>query len=856
MIKEKRNRFIISAVSVTLVLCVVLMMLCALSFETSAVSVNSLTSITTLNLRSSASTSSSVLTTIPENADVTLLENSSNGWAKVKYSSYTGYCSTTYLDVPSGSKVGMKGVTTSEVNLRSGMGTSYDVITYVPNATTVSVTSNADEDWAKVTYSGKSGYISKDYLKITFTLDNSQSTEGSTSPTEKPSTGGFAYADPDFSELPHWYSSSITDSLLGSNTVFDKLMLSKLKLNLDINGKYRLTAFVTGAVPVMEHVSFSSSNTSVASVTDDGLVTAKSCGQATITAVNIVNNKSAECVVTVSGNYAPTEPTVAPTQKPTAAPTVAPTQKPTVAPTVAPTVKPTTQAETLSISATSATIYVDNVYLLKAKSNATVTWSTSNSSVATVSGGLVMGKSAGTATITAKTSTKSVSCKITVQKATTSVNLAHSKATVTAGKTYLTYSSTSSVKWSSSDTSVATVNNGYILGVSKGQAVITVSKSGGAKTMLVTVDDVAPIRFAYTSPNCAPKNGTVTLIAITDSKKSAVKFEVTVGSTVKTVEATSKTADGSNYIWKGTTSFSSAGTYNVKAYSKTGSSSWATCADASTTAFVTSTTDKTTTVCANRRASDEIINLIANYEGFLSSVYSDPLTGDPTLGYGRVVYSGQQFYNNLTKTEAYAYLVQTVNNDGYATKVNSFLVDNSVKFNQQQFDAFVCFVYNTGTGVLSNDSELRNAILDCSSGSSTSKTVYYINGTYVRIRKGPGTSYDIIRELNYGTELTILEKTSSSWYYVQLNDGTKGYVATDYISSKVSSGSLDLNFVKKQNLINKFCQYHHANGCIYGLLYRRVDEMEVFFYNDYVRNQGRYNYDIKFTCANNPSFHT
>ena len=64
------------------------------------------------------------------------------------------------------------------------------------------------------------------------------------------------------------------------------------------------------------------------------------------------------------------------------------------------------------------------------------------------------------------------------------------------------------------------------------------------------------------------------------------------------------------------------------------------------------------------------------------------------------------------------------------------------------------------------------------------------------------------------------------------------------------------NFVDRQELIDCFCQYHHANGCIYGLLYRRVDEMEVFFYNDYSRNYGKYEYDIKFTCSFNDDFHT
>lgn len=393
------------------------------------------------------------------------------------------------------------------------------------------------------------------------------------------------------------------------------------------------------------------------------------------------------------------------------------------------------------------------------------------------------------------------------------------------------------------------------MGKKAGKCVISVATTSGASTCLVTVTDPAPIRFAYTSPNCAAKNAKVTLVAITDSKRTDVKFEVVNGSTKTTVNASSKTADGSNYIWKGTTSFSSAGTYNVKAYSKYGSS-WSTCDDGATTAFVTSSTNTTTTTCENRRASDKIINLIANYEGFISSIYADPITGDPTVGYGRVIYTGQQFYNSLSKNEAYAYLVQTVNNDGYTSKVNQFLVNNAVKFNQQQFDALVCFVYNTGTAVLNSDDELKSALLNCSDGSSGT-TQYYINGSYVRIRKGPGTSYTIIDELDYGTTLKLLSTSNSSWYYVQLDDGTKGYVSSDYISKRNTGGKLDLNYVKKQNLINKFCQYHHAAGsCITGLLYRRVDEMEVFFYADYDRNYGVYKYNISFTCANNSSFHT
>ena len=202
------NRIFAAAVSLTLVICVALLSVCVFSVSANAENTNTLTAITALNLRASASTSSTKVTTIPQNASVTLLENSTNGWAKVQYSSYTGYCSTLYLNAPSGSGVVMKGVTTSDVNLRSGKGTSYDVLALVPDNTTVSVSDNTDEEWAKATYSGKTGYISKDYLTVTFTYDfDSDETTATT-----PSDGGFEYADPDYSSVPHWYSYSLTSA--------------------------------------------------------------------------------------------------------------------------------------------------------------------------------------------------------------------------------------------------------------------------------------------------------------------------------------------------------------------------------------------------------------------------------------------------------------------------------------------------------------------------------------------------------------------------------------------------------------------------------------------------------------------
>ena len=664
------------------------------------------------------------------------------------------------------------------------------------------------------------------------------------------------------------------------NKTINRVFLDKKDVYLEINGKHQISVSDAYSECINPSMIFTSSDPAVASVSAAGQITAKKSGSALIYVNDRRTGKALTCSVYVGSGYAPTEqptqsatefptdppkptqaptqnPTQAPTQKPTQTPTQKPTQAPTQKPTQAPTQKPTQPAEeTLLINASSATVYRGCYYHVVAKSNASVTFSSSNTSVAKVdSDGIVTALAVGSATITAKTSTKTASCKLIVITG-SSVNISHTSATVDRFMTLLMKSSTSGVKWSSSDTSVATVDRGYVYGAKAGVAIITASTTNGAATCKMTVEPSFPIRFAYTSPNCAAKNQTVTLIAITDTMRTAVRFAIGSGSSVKYIDAASCTKDDDTYIWKGTTSFSSSGTFSVKAYSKIGDSAWCTCKDAETTAFVADSTDMITTVCANRRASDDVINLIATFEGFLKSAYDDPFTGDPTLGYGRVVYTGEEFYNNLTKAEAYAYLVQTVNNEGYSDKVNSFLVGNNIKFNQRQFDALVCFVYNTGTGPLYYDDDLISALLDCSDGSGTKKT-YYINDSYVRLRKGPGTNYDIIKELSYGTSVTVLSTSNSEWYYVELSDGTKGYVYSEYISSRASGGNLDFNYINKQNFINKLCQYHHAGGgCVYGLLYRRVDETEIFFYGEYEPCYGYYKYPINFVCANNPSFHT
>ncbi|MBN9648050.1 SH3 domain-containing protein [Terrisporobacter glycolicus] len=126
-----------------------------------------------VNFRKSASTSSSIIETIPKNTTVEVVDKSTSGWYKVKYKGNTGYVSKDYVKLngsgsddntpPSSSE---KGVTSANVNFRKGASTSSSIIETIPKNTTVEVVDKSTSGWYKVKYKGNTGYVSKDYMKL------------------------------------------------------------------------------------------------------------------------------------------------------------------------------------------------------------------------------------------------------------------------------------------------------------------------------------------------------------------------------------------------------------------------------------------------------------------------------------------------------------------------------------------------------------------------------------------------------------------------------------------------------------------------------------------------------------------
>ena len=62
-------------------------------------------------------------------------------------------------------------------------------------------------------------------------------------------------------------------------------------------------------------------------------------------------------------------------------------------------------------------------------------------------------------------------------------------------------------------------------------------------------------------------------------------------------------------------------------------------------------------------------------------------------------------------------------------------------------------------------------------------TKMYVSSTTINVREKASTSSKIIKQLGINTEVTVVEKVDNTWSKISI-DGTQGYVATKYLSSK------------------------------------------------------------------------
>ena len=251
-------------------------------------------------------------------------------------------------------------------------------------------------------------------------------------------------------------------------------------ITLTVGQTYTLKASISPSDASNKKVTFKSDNPGVATVTSKGKVTAKKAGTAKITVTTDDGKKTRTCTITVTD-------------------------------------KPKVQLSKTSLNLTVGDSETLTATVSPAGSNQTVTWASSDTSVATVKDGLVTAVKAGKATITC-TATNGTSdtsddvkatCEVTVKDdviAVTGVSLSQktlslkvgSSATLTA-TVAPTDATDQAVTWSSDKESVATIFAGTdgkatIYAEGAGEATITVTTNDGSKTAtcVVTVTDTDP----------------------------------------------------------------------------------------------------------------------------------------------------------------------------------------------------------------------------------------------------------------------------------------------------------------------------------------------------------------------------
>lgn len=209
-----------------------------------------------------------------------------------------------------------------------------------------------------------------------------------------------------------------------------KISFDQAKITLTVGDSKRLVVLTEPANMKLEHLQFVSSNENYVYVNKTtGAIKALKAGQVTIKATDLDSNLQATCTIVVK--------------------------------------------EKTKLNKTNATINIGG----KAKvtvigADKAVKWSTANSKIATVKGGIVSGTGVGTTKIYATVGTTKLACTITVRKPT----ISKSKLNIYRGKSAkLSVKNVSkTVTWSSANQKVATVSkNGTVQGVGIGKTTIT-----------------------------------------------------------------------------------------------------------------------------------------------------------------------------------------------------------------------------------------------------------------------------------------------------------------------------------------------------------------------------------------------
>ena len=279
------------------------------------------------------------------------------------------------------------------------------------------------------------------------------------------------------------------------------IKIDKNNITLEVGMTSVATATVLPENATNKGIKWESSNNSIATVSNKGVIKGIGKGNATITATTVDGNYKKSINVNITKKSSEQGEIVEPQSYPNPTPT--PSPKPT------PTDK-TINATSINLNKITTTILVgktEKLSVMITPLNVTdkkITWISQNEKVATVKDGVITGKKVGITNIIAKTSNgKTATVKVYVKSNNVSVSgidIPEKEVTISKNESKIIVATISpsnatnqKIYWKSTNSSIATVKDGKIAGIKVGETTITATTEDGnySKEIKVKVIDAS-----------------------------------------------------------------------------------------------------------------------------------------------------------------------------------------------------------------------------------------------------------------------------------------------------------------------------------------------------------------------------
>ena len=150
-----------------------------------------MTATTTVNVRAGASTSSAVVGVLHSGNSVSATGAATNGWTTVSYNGHTAYVFSSYLKAagttatppPAATSASVSAMTLEAVNVRTGPGATYSVVTVLPKGRALTTTSVTQNGYTQLT---DGHWISSSWISAVSTTPAASTPVVTTPPTPTP----------------------------------------------------------------------------------------------------------------------------------------------------------------------------------------------------------------------------------------------------------------------------------------------------------------------------------------------------------------------------------------------------------------------------------------------------------------------------------------------------------------------------------------------------------------------------------------------------------------------------------------------------------------------------------------------